>query len=59
MGGDAESHLKLDMRNCAGFVRHHSRVVNNFLLPIKVLSVTWANTNPRVEECLQLCELIQ
>jgi len=35
-GGDAESHLKVDLRNSAGFVRHNGACVNNFLLPIRV-----------------------
>ncbi|KAF5841308.1 hypothetical protein DUNSADRAFT_13581 [Dunaliella salina] len=47
------------MRNSAGFVRHKGACVNNFLLPIKMVSITWAQTSPRVEECQQLYDYIQ
>lgn len=35
-GGDGDSRLLADVCNAAGFVRHQSAAITNFLLPIKV-----------------------
>lgn len=35
-GGDGCAQLKVDLRNAAGFVRHPTACITNFLLPVKV-----------------------
>ncbi|EFJ52490.1 hypothetical protein VOLCADRAFT_102987 [Volvox carteri f. nagariensis] len=49
-GGDGESSLKLDLRNGAGFVRHNSAQVTNWLLPIRSMSFEHRCAAPTVEE---------
>lgn len=49
-GGDGDSILKVDLRNAAGFVRHKAAQVNNWLLPIKSMTMEYSCSMPLADE---------
>ncbi|GFR40086.1 hypothetical protein Agub_g634, partial [Astrephomene gubernaculifera] len=58
-GGDGESILKIDLRNAAGFVRHSTAQVTNWLLPIKSMAMEYRSAVPLVEESKLLQKYIK